>query len=301
MLPTPQVLLPEAWVDERGSIDTRTATGLFAYRHTQAFGLLDLPDFGGGNLDTKQRQDALAEAVAFHKPLAALSLFLGVVALEDYVRDLVARMAENADLSLMFPQLVDVRAHQRRRTPDQSFRRLDTDPAGVIDPEDINAVFQRAIGVNPIAPIDYWHLRDLALLRHTIAHHAAVIRHVDLPRFRYFQVSAGRVINPPPAFVKSELGYLYQIGCSVEAAVRAVVFRKAIAFIGIGWSAGPDPRIVDLIKFFSYFGHIESTTVPLGYSDSESPLRKLQERESERVQEALLARCIEDLQNIYGP
>lgn len=300
MLPDPQVPLPEAQIGEWSAIDTRTATGLFAYRSMQASGLLDLPDFGGGDLNPEQRREALVSVISFHKPLAALSLFLGVVALEDFVRDLVARMAENSEIAQLFPQLAEFRSQPKANAPDQAFRRLDTDPAGVIDPEKINAVFLKSLGVAPIPPHEYWHLRDLALLRHTVAHHAAVIRHVDLPRFRHFIVQPGRVINPPSAFVKAELLYLYQLGRTVEAAVRAVVFRDAIAAIGSGWSQAPDARIVQLIEFFAYFGYIESTTVPIGYSEPGSPLHQQQELESERIHAALLARCIAYLVPRYG-
>lgn len=301
MLPAPQVPLPDAQIGEWSAIDTRTSTGLFAYRSMQALGLLDLPDFGGGDLNTEQRREALASAISFRKPLAALSLFLGVVALEDFVRDLVARMAENQEIANLFPLLAKFRSQPRERAPDQAFRRLDTDPAGVIDPEEINAVFLKALGVAPISSHEIWHLRDLALLRHTVAHHAAVIRHVDLPRFRHFIVQPGRVINPPPAFVKAELHYLYQLGRTVETTVRDVVFRDAIATIGSGWSRAPDTHIVQLVEFFAYFGYIESTTVPVGYSEPGSPLRQQQERESERIRAALLARCFADLVPLYGP
>jgi hypothetical protein len=266
----------------------------------QASGLLDLPDFGGGDLNTEQRREALASAISFHKPLAALSLFLGVVALEDFVRDLVARMAENPEITQLFPLLAGFRSQPKARAPDHTFRRLDTDPAGVIDPEEINAVFLQALGVAPIPLHEYWHLRDLALLRHTVAHHAAVIRQVDLPRFRHFIVQPRRVINPPSAFVKAELLYLYQLGRTVESAVRSVVFRDAIATIGSDWSQVPDARIVRLIEFFAYFGYIESTTMPVGYSEPGSPLRQEQERESERIHASLLARCIADLVLLYG-
>jgi hypothetical protein len=232
--------------------------------------------------------------------LAALSLFLGVVALEDFVRDLVARMAESQELATLFPKLARLRSQPRARAPDQAFRRLDTDPAGVVDPEEINAVFQQAIGVAPIAPTEYWHLRDLALLRHTVAHHAAVIRQVDVPRFRHFIVQPGHVINPPAAFVKAELHYLYELGREVEKAARSVVFREAIAAVGSGWSQAPDPRIVQLIRFFAFFGYIESTTVPVGYSEPGSQLHEEQEREAERIHALLLARCIADLVPLYG-
>ncbi|MBI5062743.1 MAG: hypothetical protein HZB87_04555 [Desulfatitalea sp.] len=301
MLPDPQVELPEAPVGEWNAIDTRTSSGLFAYRSVQAAGHLDLPDFGGGDLNAEQRREVLLTAVSFHKPLAALCLFLGVVALEDFVRDLVARMADNPELLQWFPQLANFRSQPKSRTPDQAFRRLDTDPAGVVDPEEINSVFQRAIGVSPIPVHDYWHLRDLALLRHTVAHHAAVIRHVDVPRFRHFRVQPGRVINPSAAFVKAELQYLYRVGRDAEASVRDVVFRQAVADAGPGWSQAPDARVVRLIEFFAYFGYIESTTVPVGYSEPGTPLRQQQEREAARIRASLLAMCIGALVSTYGP
>ena len=300
LLPDPQIDLPEVPVGEWSAIDTGTSSGLFAYRSMQAAGLLDLPDFGGGDLDAQQRREALLTAVSFRKPLAALSLFLGVVALEDFMRDLVARMADDPELLSWFPQLADFRSQPKPRTPNQAFRRLDTDPAGVVDPEEINSVFQRTLGVSPIPVHDYWHLRDLALLRHTVAHHAAVIRHVDVPRFRYFRVRPGRIINPPAKFIKAELQYLYQLGRNVEASVRDVVFRRAVADAGSGWSQAPDARVVRLIEFFAYFGYIESTTVPVGYSEPGTPLRQQQELEAARIRTSLISKCIGDLVSTYG-
>jgi hypothetical protein len=266
----------------------------------QAAGLLKLPDFGGGDLDAQQRREALLTAVSFHKPLAALSLFLGMVALEDFVRDFVARMADDPELLSWFPQLADFRSQAKPRTSDQAFRRLDTDPAGVVDPEQINSVFQRVLGVSPIPVHDYWHLRDLALLRHTVAHHAAVIRQVDVPRFRYFRVQPGRIINPPAAFIYAELQYLYRLGRSVEAAVRDVVFRRAVSDAGSGWSQAPDARVVRLIEFFAYFGYIEATNVPVGYSESGTPLRQQQELEAARIRTSLISKCIDDLVSTHG-
>ena len=301
VLPDPQIVLPEAPVGEWSAIDTSTSSGLFAYRQMQAAGLLDLPDYGGGDLDSEQRREALVTEVSFQKPLATLCLFLGVVALEDFVRDLVARMAEVPELLLWFPVLANFRSQPRARTSAQAFRRLDTDPAGVVDPEEINAVFQKALGVSPIPSHEYWHLRDLTLLRHTVAHHAAVIRHVDIPRFRYFQVQSGHVINPPAAFVKAELQYLYRLGRDAEASVRDVVFRRAVADAGTGWSQKSVASVERLIEFFAYFGYIESTTVPVGYSEPGSALRQQQESEAARIRAALLARCIGDLASRYGP
>jgi hypothetical protein len=58
LLPDPQIQLPEAQLGEWSAIDTRTSTGLFAYRSMQASGLLNLPDFGGGDLTAEQRWTA---------------------------------------------------------------------------------------------------------------------------------------------------------------------------------------------------------------------------------------------------
>ena len=300
LLPNPQVDLPEVPIGEWSAIDTRTSSGLFAFRSMQASGLLELPDLGGGDLDVQQRREALLTAVSFHKPLAALCLFLGVVALEDFVRDLVARMTDDPELLSWFPQLAGVRSQPIPRTSNQAFRRLDTDPAGVLDPEYINSVFQRALGVSPIRVHDYWHLRDLALLRHTVAHHAAVIRSVDIPRFCYFRVQPGRLINPPAEFIKAELQYLYQLGRNVDASVRDAIFRRAVTDAGSGWSQVPDARIVRLIEFFAYFGYIESTTIPVGYSEPGTPLRQQQELEAARIRTSLIRRCIDDLISNYG-
>lgn len=299
-LPAPTVALPEVPISEWSAIDTRTAPGLFAYRQSQAIGLLDMPDFGGGDLSAEQRREALRNAVAFQKPLAALTLFLGVVALEDFVRDLAARLADSTSCVAHFPELVNLRAQQISRQPAQMFRRLDTDPAGVLDPEEINARFTQAVGVAPIPTQEYWHLRDLALLRHTVAHHAGVIRQVDLPRFAHFIVSPGRLINPPHDFVRSELMYIYKTGRTIEKAVCRAVFAKVIAGAGAGWSKQPPPVVLELIEFFAFFGYIESTNVPVGYSAPGSELRRRQEVESQRIWSVLFAKCIADLAGEHG-
>lgn len=59
-MPTPVVVFPEALVGEWTAIDTRTAPGLYAYRHLQAVHLLELPDFGGGDLDAAKRESHFA-------------------------------------------------------------------------------------------------------------------------------------------------------------------------------------------------------------------------------------------------
>jgi hypothetical protein len=300
MMPSPSVTLPGVPVGEWNAFNTQTAVGLFAYRQMQATNLLELPDYGGGDLDASQRQEALRFAVSLQKPLAALSLFLGVVALEDFIRDLATRLADTPSCLAKFPKLADLRAKPKNQTPDRMFKRLDTDPAGILDPEKINEAFKSAIAVEPVKVQDFWHLRDLALLRHTVAHHGGVIRQVDLPRFAHFMVVPGRVINPPPDFVKDELMYLFRLGREIERSIRSAIFGKFISAAGAGWSQNPPKEIEELIVLFAYFGHIESTQVAVGYSEVGSELRQRQEAEAVRIRTLLIQRCVADLTAEFG-
>jgi hypothetical protein len=300
-MPIPTIPLPEVHISEWNAINTRTASGLFVYRQMQAIGLLELPDYGGGDLDASQRKEALLEAVSFQKPLAALALFLGVVSLEDFIRDLATRLADNRSCVTKFPKLANLRAKSINRPPDKMFKRLDSDPAGILDPEAINEAFKIAIGVEPLPAAEFWHLRDLALLRHTVAHHAGVIRQVDLPRFAHFIVVPGRAINPPPDFVKAELLYLYKLGRDIEVSVRSAVFAGFIAAEGAGWSQHLSTEMVELIELFAFFGYLETAKVAVGYSEPGSIRRQQQEADALRIRTLLLQRCVATLTAEFGP
>lgn len=300
-MPTPTIPLPEVQLAEWNAFSTGTAAGLFSYRQHQAIRLLEFPDFSGGDLNPEQRREALSNAVTFRRPLSALALFLGIVAMEDLIRDLAARLADLPSLSPFFPGLAKLRAQNVCRPADKAFKRLDTDPAGVIDPEEINARFMHAMGVAPVPNSEYWHLRDLALIRHTVAHHAGVIRYVDVPRFAHFIVNAERTINPPPDFVRSELKYVYGIGRIIEKAIRSAAFKPLIQSAGPGWSLNPSNAVVELVELFDHFGFIEPTAVAVGYAAPGSELQRRQEVESNRIRAALLKRCIANLAAEYGP
>lgn len=299
-MPTPAVPLPEAIASEWSICDVRTATGLFAYRQSQALCLLNLPDSGGGDLDAEQRRQVLRQAVTLHKPLSALSLFLGVVGFEDFVRDLAGRVADTTSIATYFPDLGALRTQVRARQADQFFRRLDKDAFASFDPEDINSSFTRAMGIAPVPAGEYWHLRDLALIRHTVAHHAAIIRPIDVPRFAHFIVHAGRLINPPPEFVRSELEYIFRVGRACELAIRDKVFGCLIADFGAGWSRNPPSQVLDLIELFAFFGYIETTAVPVGYAEPGTSLWDQQQIEAQRIKALLVARCVCDLVRRHG-
>jgi hypothetical protein len=297
----PTVVLPDSPISEWTAIRTNSATGLFAFRQMQAIDLLEFPDYGGGDMTAEQRREALCNAVSFQKPLAALALFLGVVALEDFVRDFGARMADDITISCLFPALTQLRSKPIPRRPDQAFKRLDTDPTGVVDPEQVNKLFLNSLGVEPIPSSEYPRLRDLALIRHTVAHHAAVIRPVDVPRFQYYIVRPEQQINPPVAFVRETLMYLYQTGRVIEDAVRHMVFSSILPKLPNGWWTLQPDELTNLIEFFDYFGFIETTNLPVGYVAPGTPEYEERKEESDRIRAKLLARCIQELRERYTP
>lgn len=266
----------------------------------QAIDLLELPDYGGGDLTVEQRRDALRTAVNFQKPLAALSIFLNVVALEDFVRDFGARMADNTHISQHFPKLKKLRSKPITRTQDQAFKRLDTDPTGIIDPEEINKIFLNSIGVEPIPTSEYPRLRDLALIRHTVAHHAAVIRQVDVARFQYYIVKPKQLINPPVEFVLETLTYLYKTGSTIEDKIRHQVFSAIIPTLESDWQTTHPPKLIELIEFFDYFGFMETAVGPVGYAEPGTPEYERMKKDATHIKTKLLTRCIQELQTKFA-
>lgn len=296
----PTIPFPDALVGEWTGIRTNSAPGLFAYRHMQAINLLEFPDFGDGDMTTEQRRNALLSAVNLQKPLSALTIFLGVVALEDFVRDFGARMADNLHISHHFPALAELRAKPIPRSVDQAFKRLDTDPTGVIDPQSVNALFQKSLDVEPIPAAEYARLRDLALIRHTVAHHAAVIRSVDVPRFQYYLFMPRQAINPPVDFVRETLTYLYKIGRVIEDSIRSRVFSVVLPTLGPMWWNTRPPELLELIEFFDFFGFIEPAIGPVGYTEPGTPEHDRMREDAARIKEKLIVRCIHELRDQYA-
>lgn len=297
---SPTVPFPDANVSEFSAIRKTSASGLFAYRHMQAIDLLEFPDFGGGDMTAEQRRDALQNFVNLQKPLAALAIFLGVVALEDFVRDFGARMADNTQISHHFPALAELRSKPITRTADQAFKRLDTDPTGAIDPQAINKLFQTSLDVEPISPTEFSRLRDLALIRHTVAHHAAIIRAVDVPRFQYYILRPGQAINPPPEFVRETLSYLYQTGRVIENCVRKRVFSAVIPSLGPEWWKTRPQQLLELIAFFDYFGFIETAIGPVGHAEPGTPQYERMKADAAHIREKLTVRCLEELRGEFA-
>ena len=231
-----------------------TAPGLFFYRHMQAANLLRFPDCAKSDLSTEQRRSALLQHVSAHRPLAALVLFLGVVALEDFIRDLGVRLAEVNGLEKYFPKLIDLRLERVR--PKHRYSQVVKDPAIFSDWTDVNKLYARVIGVTPLQQVDLPKLHDLAIIRHTVAHHAALIRPVDIDRFQYWSMHPNSLINPPVEFVQNISHFLYQTGRGFEKSVASQIFASVIQYENADWFENPSELILALIETFNWFGNL---------------------------------------------
>lgn len=229
-----------------------TAPGLFFYRQMQARQLLHFPDFAGGDLSREQRKVALLQMVNAQRPLAALALFLGVVALEDFIRDLGSRLADTPGLDNYFPLVANLRPKPLRQP--RPYARTDKDPATFSDWPATNALYNQVLGINPFLQSDLPKLHDLAIIRHTVAHHAALIREIDVPRFKFWSMQANTQINPPAEFVQATSLFIYQVGRTFEKSVADRVFDLVIPHESSNWCENPSELLLSLIELFNWFG-----------------------------------------------
>lgn len=295
-----KIPLPEVAIGEVSVFRPNTAPGLFAYRHFQADNLLHFPDFGDGDMPREQRRAALTNAVEHHQPLSAVVIFLNMVALEDFLRDLGARLAEIPGFSDFFPNASKLVA-PRISKPSKPYARLDKEPiSSYLDFEKLNRLFDNCLGTRPIDPSFFARLYDLALLRHTIAHHGSIIRKIDVLRFRYFEVRAGHLINPPLEFVKETCHFVYQVGRNFELQLQARVFSKITSVLPPTWQVQPPQILIDLIEVFSYFGKIPQDNEPFPMFNDTAELEKRFREKGERYRQRLIGLCLDDLRTKYG-
>jgi hypothetical protein len=293
----PRVPFPNVPIGEFTVARPFTAPGLFAYRHMQAVGLLDFPDFGGGDMSQEQRKDALEQMVNVQRPLAALVLFLGVVALEDFIRDLGTRLVDVPGLESYFPNVAQLRPVLKKNP--SPYARQDRDPAPLSDWPEVNTLYERAIGVAPLARADLPKLHDLALIRHTVAHHAALVRPIDAPRFQYWDVQANVTINPPIDFVREVSLFLYQTGRSFETAVTDRVFDTIVVHQEPNWHEAPSDLILLLVETFNWFGKLitDNSVHPMpGTANYEEQLRA----EGIAARARLTELCIDELREKHA-
>ena len=212
-------------------------------------------------------------------------------------RDLGARLAE-------CPEIIDLFEHATQLRPVQvknpkPFARLDRDPVALTDFDAVNDRFEKVFGVRPIPETCLPPLYDLAIMRHTVAHHAARVRDVDRDRFRYWSVRAGRPINPPVAYLKKLQMFLYQVGRSFDVAIRNAIFSRSLSRHG---SFGLQRAgLVHLIEVFDYFGHLltqePGDILPQPWATDYDQQLEAADR---TAHQRLLALCFTDLNASFG-
>ena len=281
-----KILFPNEPISEWTVCRPFTAPGLFAYRHLQADGLLHFPDYGEGELNSEQRREALDRAVTLHRPLTALIIFLNVVALEDFIRDLGARLASIDGLSQFFPKIDQLKLGSIPSKQNKLFARLDKDPIpNLLDFKELNKLYDECIGVQPISETEFPRLYDLTLVRHTVAHNGAIFRQVDVPRFQYYNITPNQIINPPPKFVKDTCSYLYKTGRNFEECVRSKVISEVMPQLDKTWPIEPPDLLLSLIEVFNFFGKIVTSS---GF-----------EKDSQHIHDKLVRLCLDELKEIY--
>lgn len=271
-----------------------TAPGLFAYRYMQANGLLHFPDFGDGDMTREQRRETLDRFVVHMRPLTAVVIFLNVVALEDFIRDLGIRISKIENLSNYFPNIGKLDVIPQKPNPNKPSKQIDKDPIpSIMDFVQLNELYLGSIGVDVIKKQDYSRLYDLTIIRHCVAHNGSIVRDADLPRFQYYVVRPNEVINPPVDFVKETCLFLYQTGRHFEETIRDKVFKEVISKLDKDWITKKPRILIDLIELFNFFGKLYPPTDSMPMTEIEM------KNESEKNHQLLLKMCFEELETKF--
>jgi hypothetical protein len=286
-----KIPFPNASIGEWTPLRPYTASGLFVYRQSQALDLLKFPDFSGGDMTKEQISEALKRSVYFQRPITALSIFLSVVSLEDFIRELGRRISQIDNLDNYFKEIhtLDIIPLKKVKKPSS---RLFRDPFSILDFEELNKKYYQAIGINPIPSNEIPRLEDLALVRHTVAHHGSVIRDIDIPRFQYYQMIANVILNPTIEFVNETCTYLYKTGYHFEITIQEKIIKEVIPHLEKNWDTIHPKILVDLIEVFNFFGKflIKSHAWP-GTEDEKKTV-------NDETYNELMALCIRDIQTM---
>jgi hypothetical protein len=287
------VPFPYVNVAEAVSVLVDTPPGMFAWRRMLGEDLLSFPDLGGGDLDAEQRQEGLERFVELHRPQTALALFWSVVALEDLFRDMGVRLNALPELRNYFKDIAAIAPQPKSNAK----------PGGRLDKEPeytqfklLNKLYQNVFCIDAVDPdptnID--HLDDLVLIRHTVAHHGAIVRAIDLSRFRYYQMQVGRTINPPVSFVRDIENFVYKVGSVYLHNLQQRIFDVIIAAEGKPDPAKPPDWIKDLVRTFHYFGQLV-VFEPQPLLTTLEEMQQRHEAAAKAAETELLQRCLAKL------
>jgi hypothetical protein len=290
---TTKIPFPSVPIGEWTPLRPYTASGLFVYRQAQALDLLKFPDFSGGDMTREQISEALKRSVYFQRPITALSIFLSVVSLEDFIRELGCRISHIDNLDNYFKKInaLDIIPIKKMKKPSS---RLFRDPFNILDFEELNKKYYQTIGINPIPSNEIPRLEDLAMIRHTVAHHGSMIRDIDISRFQYYQMTPNVILNPPIEFVNETCTYLYKTGSQFEIAIQEKIFKDVIPQLEKDWDRVHPKILVDLIEVFNFFGKFPTESHAWPVTEDEKKTI------NDEIYHELMTLCIKDIQIITG-
>lgn len=214
----PRVKLPTIKFNRFPPLDRYQPKQMFGLRILKSLSLLQLPDVGDGTLDFEQRQKWLAQIVE-HTALPALTLFQGVVALEDYIRELsngLGAFSEDLNKIKGIFQIENLSENLKVGTPDEIWESREQLKA-MLKPNKVNKRFKDSIGIEPLSSDN--RLKDLIILRHIIAHNASNLRKIDVERFQYYEAEENHIFTPTTQFTRENLNYLTKVVREFQEAI----------------------------------------------------------------------------------
>jgi hypothetical protein len=277
-------IFPNVPMGEVTAFPFRAPYGLFGFRLAEAAKLLQipLPIHGAQSSDNPiQSRDLF---LGLCRPITSLSLFVSVVALEDFARDVHAELyVEEVEREKIRKCRAPLIVHLQR-------------------------LAEKCDGL-AFMPDESDRLDDLVKLRNIIAHYGGLVP--PDRKFLYWKVDASHPLNPPASFVQGEIRFIADMATRVHEAVRDEVFRRHISAAGAGWSGAPSDEILRLIEVFAFFGKLTpGAASTMAYAGPDirtllahdfSDLVSRADTEREAAVASLQEACIRRLVEKFGP
>jgi hypothetical protein len=136
-------------------------------------------------------------------------VFQGVVALEDYIREIGNGLGQIETLDTIggVNHIKSLKVKINEKTEDPFLSREKQGP--FLNPNKLNTNYKNTLGIEPITKDN--RLKDLIILRHIVAHNASYLRQIDVKRFQYYRAEANHIFKPNEQFARETLGYLGKV------------------------------------------------------------------------------------------
>ncbi len=284
--------IPFPYATETNSPQRITASAIFFARSIQAIQFIQIEESIDPTGRTPEDIRTLQELhILIQEPRLALGIFLSVVNLEDFIRQICIELSDYLPLQSYFQNLKDLVVPLKKYEINNPTKRLDGDPFILLDFKKLNTQINNIFWISVIDTNEENKLNDLALIRHIIAHKGSTVRSIDLRRFQYYDMKPDVVINPPIEFVQEIQEYLREIWLGIHRTIRDKIFETITNKLNFIDFEKKPKILVDIIKIFNYFDLISTLDIQL---EDEIENIKLHEKH-------LIDRCLTELQLKYYP